>query len=83
MSRVSVSAPSFRSSAQAITPSDAVELVSPAVGLFVGGAGNVVAVTEAGEEITFTGITAGTLLPFVFRQIKATGTTATSLVGGK
>lgn len=83
MSRVSVQATHYPVGAQNITPSDATDLVSPAVGLFVGGAGNISAVMESGDTVTFTGVLAGAWIPLIFRRINATGTTATNLVGGK
>lgn len=83
MSRVSTQATDYRTGAQAITPSNVTDLSTPAVGLFVGGAGNISAVMENGDTVTFTGVLAGAFLPFVFRRINATGTTATNMVGGK
>lgn len=83
MSRVAVQATDYVTGAQNITPSNTVDLVSPAVGLFVGGAGNISAVMENGDTVTFTGVTAGAYLPFIFRRINVTGTTATNMVGGK
>lgn len=83
MSRVSTQATTYRVGAQNITPSDSVNLVSPAVGLWVGGAGNISAVMENGDTATFTGVLAGGFLPFVFKRINVTGTTATNMVGGK
>ena len=83
MSRVNTQATDYRTGAQNITPSDTVNLLIPAVGLFVGGAGNISAVMENGDTVTFTGVTAGSFLPFIFSRINATGTTATNMVGGK
>jgi hypothetical protein len=83
MSRISTQATYYRTGAQAITTSDATNLATPAVGLFVGGAGNISAVMESGDVVTFTGVLAGSFLPFVFSRINATGTTATNMVGGK
>ena len=83
MSRVNNAGTDYRTGAQNITPSDTVDLVTPAVGLFVGGAGNISAVMESGDTVTFTGVTAGSYLFFVFRRINATGTTANNMVGGK
>lgn len=83
MSRVNTNGVMYVHGAQNITPSNTVSLETPAVGLFVGGAGNISAVMENGDTVTFTGVTAGAWLPFVFARINATGTTATNLVGGK
>lgn len=49
--------------------------------LFVGGAGNVAVTTATGQSVTFTGVTAGTLLPVMVSQVQSTGTTATLLIG--
>ncbi len=83
MSRVSTQATHYPVGAQNITPSDVTNLANPAVGLFVGGAGNISAVMENGDTVTFTGVLAGQFLPFIFRRINSTGTTATNMVGGK
>lgn len=66
--------------AEAATPSDVAELSFFARALYVGGAGNVVLVTRSGAEVTFTGVPVGTILPVQTKQVKATGTTATSIV---
>lgn len=71
---------------RAITPSDSVDLVaahgmpSPPRGIYVGGAGNLVAVDDAGAAVTFTGVAAGTTLPIRPDRINSTSTTATALV---
>lgn len=64
----------------AITPSDSVDLPSVTRGVYVGGDGNVVAVSEAGVAVTFENVSAGAILPIRARRINATGTTATGLV---
>lgn len=64
----------------AITPSDSVDLPSVTRGVYVGGDGNVVAVSEAGVAVTFANASAGAILPIRARRINATGTTATGLV---
>ena len=65
----------------AITPSDVTPFGVMARQLFVGGSGNVTLITAAGTTLTLTGVLAGALLPIKCSQVKATGTTATSLVG--
>lgn len=65
--------------AAAVTPHDANPLPEKASQLYVGGAGNVVAVIND-EDVTFAGVPAGTFLPVRVSQVKATGTTATNIV---
>lgn len=64
----------------AITTSDTVDLPWLTQAVWVGGAGNVVAQMQDGSNGTFTGVTAGAVLPIAVRRILATGTTATNLV---
>ena len=67
--------------AAAVTPNDSTDLaVSPARSLFIGGAGNLVVDTAAGDTVTFTGVTAGSILPVSVKRVRATNTTATSIV---
>lgn len=64
-----------------VTPNDSADLPSICRGIWVGGAGNLaVTLSESGENITFTGVPAGTLLPLEVKRVYATGTTATNLV---
>lgn len=83
MSRVNIQSPDYRPSAHNVTPSDANDLSTPGVGLYVGGAGNISAIMEDGTTVTFTAVPVGTVLPFIFKRINATGTTATNLVAGR
>jgi hypothetical protein len=54
------------------------------IGLFVGGAGNLTITTTAGNDVTFTGVLAGTQFPHLgVTRVKATGTTCTNIVGLK
>lgn len=68
-------------SAAAVTPHD----TNPSIGsipcdaLYVGGAGALVA-TINGTDVTFAAVPAGTILPVKASAVKATGTTATSIV---
>ena len=64
----------------AVTPSDTVNLTTPARALYVGGAGNLVAINGAGDAITFTGVLAGSILPIRTTRVNSTSTTATSIV---
>lgn len=52
---------------------------NPGCFLYVGGAGNVSVVTVGGDQINFLGVPAGTTLPIQVRQLRATGTTATTV----
>ncbi len=70
----------FYTGAEAITPSDTVNIVrGPTRGIYVGGAGNIVAVI-GGTAITFNGAQAGDILPIHATRVNLTSTTATSLV---
>lgn len=64
----------------AITPSDTVNFAVPPDAIYVGGAGNIVAVMGDGTTVTFSGVPAGTRLPIAPTRINATNTTATNLV---
>lgn len=66
-------------SAKAITPSDTVQQTYRAI--YVGGAGNVTVVTSGGDTATFTAPPVGTIIPVETSLVKATGTTATLLIG--
>lgn len=45
--------------------------------LYVGGAGNVSIISVGGDQITFNGVPAGTILPIQVVRLRATNTTAT------
>lgn len=64
----------------AITPSDTVDLTYLTRFVYVGGAGNVVAIDRDGNAVTFTAVPAGTVLPIRVKRINSTNTTATALV---
>lgn len=65
----------------AITPSNTVDLTRAARSLYVGGAGDVALITLDGTTITFSGLSAGTVLPVGATRVLATGTTATLILG--
>lgn len=48
--------------------------------LYVGTAGNVAVITAGGDEVTFTGIPAGTFVPVQVTRVKSTGTTASTIL---
>jgi len=63
----------------AVTPSDTIGFAE-CEALYIGVAGNVVAVTPGGTAVTFVGVAAGLILPIRAKRINATSTTATSIV---
>jgi hypothetical protein len=65
----------------AITTNDGVDLSAETRAIYVGGAGSVRLVLSSGDDVTFAGLLAGTLLPVRALRVKATGTTATQLLG--
>jgi hypothetical protein len=68
--------------AVAITPSDTAEQGPPILsGVYVGGAGDVTVITELGTTTTFKALPVGQTIFCRTRLVKATGTTATNLVG--
>lgn len=66
--------------AAAVTKSDATVFSPPALGLYVGGTGDV-AVRMYGSQasVTFTAVQAGTLLRITVDQVLSTGTGATTV----
>jgi len=66
--------------AAAVIPNDATDLAVTSRALFIGQAGDVSVVMLGGQTITFAGLAAGTLLPVRVSRVKATGTTAGSIV---
>jgi hypothetical protein len=68
------------SNAAAVTPNDSTDLTYTSRALFVGGAGNLAVVMAGGQTVTFTGVTAGALLPIRASRVMSTNTTATSIV---
>lgn len=77
-------APSLQSPATtgfAVTPADGTDLPEVTRAIYVGTSGDVAAVLASGAELIFTGVAGGTVLPVRLRRIKATGTTAGTLVG--
>jgi hypothetical protein len=67
----------------AITTSDTNNFAVVPDAIYIGGAGNLVAVMPDGSTVTFTGVLAGTVLPISCIRVNATNTTATALVGLK
>tara|TARA_Y100000310_G_scaffold339155_1_gene430953 strand:- start:202 stop:669 length:468 start_codon:yes stop_codon:yes gene_type:complete len=48
--------------------------------LYVGGAGNVRVLTAGSDDVTFTGVNAGTFLPIQVLRVYSTSTTATTIL---
>lgn len=65
----------------AIAPSDTVDFTSMARGIYVGTAGNIVAVMRNGAVITFSNVPAGMILPIRCSRVNSTNTTASNMVG--
>ncbi len=75
----------FYNIAKAITKSDTVSIIQPSTksatdALYVGGAGDIVAVMPNSEVITFKGALAGTIIPIAVTRVNNTNSTATDLV---
>jgi hypothetical protein len=66
--------------AAAVTPHNSTDLAQTSRALFVGGAGNLVAVMAGGTTVTFTGVVAGSILPIRVTRVNSTNTTATNIV---
>jgi hypothetical protein len=65
----------------AITANDSADLAAETRAIYVGGDGNLSLVLVSGDQVTLAGVPAGTLLPLRAIRVRATGTTATQLVG--
>lgn len=65
----------------AITPHDTNDLAQTTRGIYIGGAGAVAVITQAGTTVTFSGAAAGSVIPVSVSRVLSTGTTATNLVG--
>lgn len=63
-----------------VTPTDS-DLATDFRSIYVGVAGNVAIVSTGGDDVTFVGVLAGSILPVRCRQVKSTGTTATNIIG--
>ena len=64
-----------------ITPHDDNDLSEVVRALYIGVAGNAVVITKEGDTVTFVGLQAGQILPVRVSRVKATNTTATSILG--
>jgi hypothetical protein len=71
-------------SGQAITPSDTTDVTGGILrGFYVGVAGDVAVIMADGSAVTWPALSAGVPHPIQVKRIKATGTTATGIVGGR
>lgn len=66
--------------AVAVTPDDSTDLAVVSRGLYIGVGGDVAVIMAGGQTVTFAGVSGGSILPIRAIRIKATGTTATSIL---
>lgn len=66
--------------ATAVTPSDSTDLTQVSRALYIGVGGNVNVDTPDGATVVFAGVLGGTILPVRVKRVRATSTTATSIV---
>ncbi|WP_127902098.1 spike base protein, RCAP_Rcc01079 family [Solirhodobacter olei] len=66
--------------AAAVTPDDAAALAEVSRALYVGQAGDLAVTMAGGQQVTFAGVAAGSLLPVRAERVRATGTTAGAIV---
>lgn len=71
--------PMYPGGARTISPSDTVNMTTPAV-VYVGVTGNVRVLTAQGDDVVFVGVAAGATVPVQALRVFSTNTTATSLV---
>jgi hypothetical protein len=66
----------------AITPHDSNAISPVPKAIYVGGGGNItLRTTEASSDVVFANVPDGAIIPVRARFIRATGTTATNIVG--
>lgn len=65
----------------AITPHDDNLLGAVTRALYVGGGGTLSVEMASGEAVSFSGVAGGFVLPVRVRKVKASGTSATGIVG--
>lgn len=66
--------------AAAVTPHDSNDLTYVTRGLYVGGAGNVEVIMHGTQQVVFSAVPAGTILPIRVSRVTAANTTATLIV---
>ena len=65
----------------AIAPDDGAALPEVTRALYVGGGGSIAVEMASGALVTFAAVAEGTVLPIRVERVKATGTSATALLG--
>lgn len=65
----------------AIIPDDENDLPRETRAIYVGGQGNLSVTLSSGDEVALVSVPSGAVLPLRAIRIRATGTTATNLVG--
>lgn len=69
--------------AASVTPNDSVDLPNtsdkPVRAVWIGGSGNIRVNTSDGNDVTFVGCVAGSMIPISVTRIYSTNTTATSI----
>ncbi len=63
-----------------VTPSDSTVLPANVRALYVGTGGTLVVTDQAGTDATFSNVPTGALLPIRATKVKATGTTASTII---
>jgi hypothetical protein len=71
---------SCATSAVAITPADS-DLAAASRALYIGTSGNLRVTTTSGNDVTFTNVSSGTILPVSVKRVWATSTTASNIIG--
>jgi hypothetical protein len=65
--------------ARAVAPSNSTEITTTR-SLYVGTGGNVAVTMVDGDQVTFSNVPSGTMLPIQVIQVRATGTTAADIL---
>lgn len=68
------------SCAEAVTPSDSVDLTHVSRAVYVGGTGNLTVTMKEGGSVAFKNVIGGTVIAIRASRILSTGTTATDIV---
>tara|TARA_R110002020_G_scaffold10961_3_gene41563 strand:+ start:4255 stop:4518 length:264 start_codon:yes stop_codon:yes gene_type:complete len=69
------------SHAFAIAPADGTDLVEVTRALYIGVTGSLSVTLVSGAEVTLAGVPGGSFVPLRVRQVKASGTTASAILG--